>query len=84
MEVTFVAFIRQEDDCWTHSLPLIQRDWEGATTDKSEDLPLHYESITCWNMGRDYANLLLKFFVADRVCNGFIVPVVVTLQIVMQ
>lgn len=32
-------------------------------------------------MGSDYANLLLKFFVADRVCNGFIVPVVVTLQI---
>ena len=34
------------------------QDWEGATTDKSEDLPSHYESITCWNMGSDYANFI--------------------------
>ena len=31
------------------------QDWEGATTDKSEDLPLHYGSITCWDMGNDHA-----------------------------
>ena len=34
------------------------QDWEGATTDKSEDLPSHYGSITCWSMGSDYAKFI--------------------------
>ena len=61
----------KKDECWSHSLPLILRDWEGATTDKSEDLPSHYGSITCWNIGSDHTNLLLIFFVAAECAMGY-------------
>ena len=32
-------------------------------------------------MGSDHANFIAEIFVANRVCNGLVVPVVATLQI---
>ena len=41
-----------------------RKDWEGATTDKSEDLPLHYGSITCWDMGSGHTYFITAILLA--------------------
>ena len=45
-------------------------DWEGATTDKSEDLPLHYWLITCWNTGDNRTFILLYLLIERLVHNA--------------
>lgn len=42
------------------------RDWEGATTDKSEDLPLHYGFITCWDTGHNHTFFITVLCLIER------------------